>query len=292
MQPVEAISPIRVLVIVLVVAFGVELGIMLLLERDGPTGGQDFLVSLLDAVFVVGALWPVLWIFVVRPLRATISERRAFLDRTLTIQEEERSRLARDLHDELGQAQTAVLLGARSIMNAATLADAKIGAEKVVRMAASTIESSRRLARGLATGVLTELGLAVAVDRLCEDVSSTSGIAIERTIRTGSGRYDPDIEIAAYRVLQESLNNAVRHAQATRLQVLIEDTGGSLRLTVSDNGVGMPPGSSGGRGGGFGLQGMRQRVLLRDGTFSIRSSPGDGTTIVASFPHAGKRTSS
>ncbi|MBX3372573.1 MAG: sensor histidine kinase [Phycisphaeraceae bacterium] len=292
MQPVEAISPIRVLVIVLVVAFGVELAFMIFAERDGPTGGRDFLVSLLDALFVVAALWPVLWIFVVRPLRATIAERRTFLDRTLAIQEEERSRLARDLHDELGQAQTAVLLGARSIMNAATLADAKIGAEKVVQMAASTIESSRRLARGLATGVLTDLGLAVAADRLCEDVASASGTAIERTIRTGSGRYDPEIEIAAYRVLQESLNNAVRHAQATRLQVVLEDTGGSLRLTVSDNGVGMPRDPSGSRGGGFGIQGMRQRVLLRDGAFSIMSSQAGGTVISATFPHARKRTAS
>lgn len=285
----EPVSPIRVFVIVLAVVFAVELSIMFVVDTLDDAGVPRVLVSLLDALVLVVVLWPVLWLFVVRPLRATIAERRAFLSRTLTIQEEERSSLARDLHDELGQTQTAVLLGARSIMNAATLADAKERAAEVARMASSTIESSRRIARGLAPGVLLDLGLAIAADRLCEEIASASGIEVERTIRLGARRLDSEIEITAYRVLQEAMNNAVKHARATHLRVVLGSSGAALRLVVSDDGVGMPAGATGARGG-FGLEGMRQRVMLRDGSIEIRSQPAtsisgaQGTTITATLP--------
>lgn len=289
MQRLEAVSPIRVFVILLAVVFAVEMTIMLAVESLDEARVPRVLVSLLDALLLVVVLWPMLWLFVVRPLRATIVERRAFLARTLTIQEEERSSLARDLHDELGQTQTAVLLGARSIMNAATLEDAKERAKEVARMAASTIESSRRIARGLSPGVLIDLGLAVAAERLCEDIALASGVEVERAIRLGAARVDPEIEIAAYRVLQEAMNNAVKHARATRLRVVLDLSGETLRLVVSDDGVGISAGAVGGRGG-FGLEGMRQRVTLRNGSLEIKSEPQkstkdvQGTTIVATFP--------
>lgn len=284
------ISPIRVFAIVLGVVFLLETSIMLLVESGDTARGSRLFLSLLDAIVLVAVLWPVLWFLVVRPMRATIAERDAFLSRTLTIQETERANLARELHDELGQTQTAVLLGARSILAAPTLEDAKERAEEVARMAASSMESSRRIARGLGPGVLTDLGLGVAAERLCEEIASASGLEIERTVRLGSGRFDPETEIVVYRVLQEALNNAAKHARATRVGVQLEAVDGTIRLVVSDNGVGMPGGAGARVGRGYGLQGMRERVTLQRGTFAITSGPGSGATVTASIPLDTRRT--
>lgn len=284
MRHLEAISPIRMFAVVLAAVFGAEISIMLLVEAMDLPRAPRLFVPFLDAGILVLALWPVLWLLVVRPMRRTLAERREFLSRTLTVQEQERASLARDLHDELGQAQTAMLLGARSIAGAATLEEARRRAEQVAEMAAATIESSRRLARGLSPRVLDDLGLAVAVDRLCEDVASTSGIEVQRSIRLGPARLAPEIEIAAYRVLQEALNNAVKHAEARHLRVLLELSGGELRLEVADDGIGMATGAARGPGSGFGVEGMRQRVSLRNGEFTVRAAPTKGTVVTATIP--------
>ncbi len=278
----SAVSPLRVFALVLAIVFAVEYAIMAVLVAAAPVPRTSAGLSLIDSLALVAALCPALWLLVVRPLRRLVSERGALLARTLTIQEEERARLARDLHDELGQAQTAVLLGLRSVANARTLDEARDRAASVHEIAVGAVESTRRMARGLSPSVLTDFGLSEAVERVCEDVSSATGIDITRTIDTGTVRLDPSIEIAAYRVVQEALTNAVKHAHATAIDVRLRLERERLILDIIDNGRGMPDPED--VGSGLGLAGMRQRVLVLGGEFRITSGPVSGTTIRATIP--------
>lgn len=277
-----AVSPLRVFALVLAIVFAVEYTIMALLVAAVPGPRTSAALSLIDSLALVAALCPALWLLVVRPLRRLVAERGALLARTLTIQEEERARLARDLHDELGQAQTAVLLGLRSVANARSLEEARERAESVHEIAVGAVESTRRMARGLSPSVLTDFGLPAAVERVCEDVSAATGIDITRAIDTGRERLHPSIEIAAYRVVQEALTNAVKHAGATAIDVRLHLGGDRLVLEVSDDGRGLPNAHD--TGSGLGLAAMRQRVVLLGGEFRVTSAPASGTILRATIP--------
>ncbi len=289
MSSPHTISPIRVLLLVLGVVFAVEALIMLGITAAFPREQGTLAVSLVDALVLVAVLCPLLWLLVVRPLRALVSERGALLVQALRMQEEERSRLARDLHDELGQSQTAILLGLRAIRDSSSLEQAKERAQGVHHMAVAAVESARRMARGLSPGVLTDFGLGPAVERVCEDLSSASGIDVVRDIRIGNTRFDPALEISAYRVVQEALTNAARHAGASQVRVSLHSSNGRLLLSVQDNGQGMADAlnAAGRARRGLGMVGMRERVVLLNGTFAINSTPSQGTQVDASIPLAG-----
>ncbi|MCX5689398.1 MAG: sensor histidine kinase [Planctomycetota bacterium] len=283
---VEIVSPIRVLLLILAIVFTVESTIMAVLAAVAPNSPDTLWLSLFDSAVLVAALCPALWILVVRPLRSLVAERGELLARTLTIQEEERSRLARDLHDELGQCQTAVLLGLRAVVNAQSLEQARERAEGVHEMAVGAVDATRRMARGLSPSVLNDFGLAAAADRVCEDVEAASGIHVRRDLRTQGMRFDHAVELAAYRVLQEALTNAVKHSQATRIDVSLTHVDGEISLTVSDNGQGMNQDApvAHGTGNGLGLAGMRERITLLGGSFGVTTTPARGTTLRATLP--------
>lgn len=276
------VSPLRVFAFMLAIAFAVEYAIMALLVTAVPVARTSAAISLIDSLVLVAALCPALWLLVVRPLRSLVAERGALLASTLTIQEEERARLARDLHDELGQAQTAVLLGLRSVLNARSIEEARERAESLHTIAVGAVESTRQMARGLSPTVLTDFGLPAAVERVCEDISAASGVEITRTVDTGADRLHPSIEIAAYRIVQEALTNALKHAGATSVNVELRLEDGWLSIVVSDDGRGLsPPEDS---RSGLGLSSMRHRVLLLGGEFRLSPGPASGTTLRAAFP--------
>ncbi len=285
MRPLPPISPIKVFLLVLVVVFAVEAAIMMVLPEATASSPDGILLALVDALLLVGVLCPVLWMLVVRPLRTLLAERGALLERTLHIQEEERARLARDLHDELGQMQTAILLGLRTVTDAHELSQAHLRAEGVRQMAVQAVDATRRMARGLSPTVLKDLGLGVAVGRMCEDFGSATGIQIPCDIRIGDARFDPKVEINAYRVVQEAVTNAAKHGGATMIQVAIRLDAGHLDLRVTDNGRGLPePGAGRGAGHGLGLTGIRERIVLLDGALELTSGQPAGTTLHARIP--------
>jgi len=284
MRRIENISPIRVFLIVLAVAFAVEMSIMVVMETLDPPRPQGMWLSLLDAVVLVMVLCPVIWLLLVKPLRKTLIDRSRLMAHLLTLEEDERAKLARDLHDELGQTQTAVLLGARSITSATSLNLAHERAEEVARTAAIAIEATRRLTRGLSPMVLIDLGLAAAAERLCEDIAAAGAVPIDCTIDLGAGRPPREIEIALYRVLQEALTNTVKHARASRVQVTLQATSEAITLTIADDGRGLPTNGSGDRSGGMGMANMRERVGLLNGTLAVQSAPNRGTTITSCIP--------
>jgi signal transduction histidine kinase len=222
----------RVFIIVLGAVFAVEFAIMLVVETTGIARADRWTASLADALLLVLVLSPVLWLLIVRPLRSAAALRGEVLARTLETQEEERARIARELHDELGQAQTAMLLAARYAAQSTDLGAARAAADEIARMAADAIVATRRLARGLAPAVLNDLGLAAAVERLCDDVSAASGLAIERSVTLPLEPLVPSIALHAFRIVQEAMTNAVRHAKATRLSVTIRATGDALVIEV------------------------------------------------------------
>ncbi|NUQ48433.1 MAG: histidine kinase, partial [Phycisphaerae bacterium] len=150
------------------------------------------------------------------------------------------------------------------------------------QMAAGALDAARRIARGLSPTVLTDLGLAPALRRVCEDVARASGIEIACDLQPASERPDPPVEIAIYRVAQEALTNAARHSGATYIRLALRFTDTRVRLTVTDNGRGFSANRDA-AGSGVGLASMRERVSLLGGVFEAASRAGV-TTIRADLP--------
>ncbi len=280
------VSPVRVFLIIIAVAFAAEFGFMLVLPALPEALRSDYIAPLVDATVLVVILCPAVWLLVVRPLRKLVAERGELLSRALSIQERERARIAGDLHDDVGQAQTAVLLGLSNIMQSTSLEQAVDRAHSLHDVAASAVDATRRLARGLSTSVLTDFGLAPAAERLCEDVERATGMTVTRHFDQSGERLTPAIEVALYRVLQEALTNAAKHSEAQSATVTLQCTPTCLTLTISDNGQGIKSmdAATGSMRAGLGIAGMRERINLLNGSFSISSIPGEGTTITAHVP--------
>lgn len=278
------VSPLRVFGLILAVVFAVEMSIMLAVAAIPDEYRNDLWLSLIDSAALVTVLCPALWILIVRPLRGLVAERGALLSQSLQIQEEQRARLSRDLHDELGQTQTAVLLGLQSVVNSSTHAEAIDRAQAVRQIAAAAVESTRRIARGLSPTVLRDFGLTAAVERICEDLAASSGIDFVRDLRIGAARFDAEVEIAAYRLIQEGVTNAARHARARRVTVRVEFAERGLAICIEDDGKGISNDAGGSGSGGLGMAGMRERVVSLGGQFRIDSRPSIGTAIRAFIP--------
>lgn len=223
---------------------------------------------------------------------ATTSRRYAELyrrasERLLTAQEDERKRLGRDLHDGVGQALTALVLtldAAESTLWAgeqAPSAMARAGIGRAQELAAIALDETRDVAYQLRPARFVETGLVAAVKRLAD----TAGVPITVTADpelTRPGVLEPEDEMSVYRVIQEALSNATRHAQARRIRVELTTDGVLLTVRVSDDGVGFDQNSSEDRG--LGLAGMRERALILRAALSIDSTPGEGSTVVLSVP--------
>jgi signal transduction histidine kinase len=192
-------------------------------------------------------------------------------------QEIERKRVARELHDETGQALMSILLGLKGL-------EEQVGAEPLARirdLVSSALEDVRRLAAELRPSVLDDFGLEPALERLVATVSERAGIEIHLNVAS-SDTLPPEYTVALYRIVQESLTNIVKHAEARTVSVVISASTDSVRAVIEDNGKGFDQTTV--RDGALGLVGMRERVLLLDGRFEITSSPGHGTDVVVELP--------
>jgi signal transduction histidine kinase len=200
--------------------------------------------------------------------------------------ERERGRWARELHDESLQS----MAGVRVLLSAARRADA----EEVDRLLVQGIENvdgaiaeMRRLIADLRPTTLDELGLGAALEALAERLAASDVVEVEMNVdfddhsSDGGVRLSREIEDTVYRLVQESLNNVSRHGGTDRARVDVIEDGKMLRVRIADKGEGFDPRV---KTEGFGLTGMRERVTLAGGTLEVQSSPGKGTTIVASVP--------
>jgi signal transduction histidine kinase len=206
--------------------------------------------------------------------------------RSLAAAEQERSRWARELHDETLQELAALKL----LLATVRIATDAPQRETQLRHAADRIDVAVRALRNLITDlrppVLDEHGLEPALETLAERLRSVSGLSVDLQVELGdeTGRQDrlaPQVEDTIYRVVQEALANVVKHAAATRADVRVQETDGTVELSVRDEGQGF---AADAETAGFGLLGMRERIALVDGTVTIDSAVGEGTTVRVSIP--------
>jgi signal transduction histidine kinase len=205
------------------------------------------------------------------------------------VQEDERRRLARELHDGIGQTLTALknqLEGSlRAKERKAGLQDDGIG--EALKMASQALDDTRELSRLLRPAVLDDLGLAPALSWLSRTVRERFALEVALDLVGLDDRLDPEVETLAFRVVQEALTNVAKHSGSTRAQVSIERTPSLLRIVMSDEGRGfdsrrvLDPAH---RDGGFGLRGMRDRAELFGGSLGIDSTAGRGTRIEIRVP--------
>jgi two-component system, NarL family, sensor histidine kinase DevS len=202
--------------------------------------------------------------------------------RVVQAQELERQRLARELHDETGQALTSILLGLKPLEEALADHPARTALAELREQVVSALQDVRRLAVELRPAVLDDFGLVPALERLTDAFAEQSDIRVDFHSALGETRLPSGVETTLYRVVQESLTNIVKHANAHNISVSIAPRGSTVAAVIEDDGAGFDQRAVGGEG--VGLLGMRERLSFVDGRLEIESRPGAGTTIVAEVP--------
>jgi len=207
------------------------------------------------------------------------NERRDSARRVVRAQEAERRRVARELHDELGQSLTGVLLQidqAIRVPDEADLEEAREGARR-------SLDDVRRIARDLRPDTLVELGLASALNALATRFTNQCGVVVDRHLDRDLPALDEDVEVVVYRVAQEALTNVARHAGARHVTLELSHADDAVTLTVDDDGRGVPSyaGSE-----ARGITGMRERALLVHGRLWVGNGPTQGTRVRLEVPAA------
>jgi two-component system, NarL family, sensor histidine kinase UhpB len=205
-------------------------------------------------------------------------ERAASTVRALQAQEDERERIARELHDEIGQSLTAVLL---SLKQALLTAPDEVAAElELARETTRTsLEEVRRISQRLRPGVLADLGLLNSLSSLASELTARSRVRVRRGFAPGLPQLTPEAELVIYRVAQEALTNVARHSGAREVELGLTRRGDRIVLRVADDGTG---------GGAFqegaGIQGMRERAQIAGGELDLRERDGGGTVVELAIP--------
>jgi two-component system sensor histidine kinase UhpB len=213
------------------------------------------------------------------------TERRESARRALAVQEAERLRISRELHDEVGQALTAMLLGLGPLTKQAPpgLSD---DLRQVQELARSSLEDVRRIALELRPEALDDLGLVNALLGLCSRVEQQGRLRVRRELESDLPRCSPEVELVVYRVAQEALTNALRHSEAAQVTVSLSKRDGKVVLVVSDNGCGFPESMP----AGSGVAGMRERAMLVGAGLQFKTPQGKGVMIeLVVAPHGVER---
>jgi PAS domain S-box-containing protein len=216
-------------------------------------------------------------------LNASFNHLRALTARLQSIREEERKRVAREIHDDLGQSLTSIKIDLASLIRA--LPDQiseSAQAESILRQVDQTIQSVRRIATELRPGILDDLGLVAAVEWAAEEFAARSGTRLRLDLPGEDLAIDQESATAIFRIFQETLTNVTRHAEATQVDVHLGKEGDSIVLDVRDNGRGMKEELT--TAGSLGILGMRERALLLKGKLTIHSAPGAGTSVTVWIP--------
>ena len=209
--------------------------------------------------------------------------------KVLMAQEEERARVSRDLHDELGQILTALRLEISWLRKkaCASVAAPEVGqaCDSAVEMVEKAAEELRHICKGLRPPLLDDLGLEPALRLLVEDFEERSGLDIgfKSHMDDGVQAVPSEVGLCTYRILQESLNNITRHAAARHVNIIISDSGEELVLSVYDDGSGFDPSTRDARKGS-GIAGMRERAYLVNGSLHLRTEPHQGTRVTLRVP--------
>jgi PAS domain S-box-containing protein len=211
---------------------------------------------------------------------------RLLLEHTLSAQEEERRRIARELHDEAGQPLAALLVGLRTLEDARKLADVKVQGHRLREITAQAIDEVGRLARGLHPTVLDDHGLGVALSRYAAEYTKTHNIAVDLELNElDSSNLPSTVQIALYRILQEALTNVARHSGATAVSIHFACLATAVEVAVVDDGCGFDAKAVAVSSHRLGLQSMRERAAMLGGTISFTSQR-KGSKILVQVPLA------
>ncbi|MBK3639840.1 HAMP domain-containing sensor histidine kinase [Streptomyces sp. MBT33] len=210
-------------------------------------------------------------------------ERATSSARALLAQEAERRRIAQELHDEVGQSMTAILLGLKRAADGAP-APLREDIHEVQEITRGSLDEIRRLVRRLRPGALDDLGLVSALTSLTEDFATHTGLRVTRRFDADLPVLAPETELVLYRVAQESLTNVARHADAQRVTVALRRTDDGVVLAVTDDGSGIQAPRE-----GAGIRGMRERALLIGGSLEITPAPRSGTRVQLTAPDVRKQ---
>ena len=271
-------------------------------KADGePFADEDEALVVAFAAFAVGAIESAQLVRLERDRVDAVANLAAATERAalkremfgeiLTAQEAERARVSRDLHDDVGQALTSVLLGLRLVessfaANPVELDEARQRTENVRELVADALRRTRKLAFDLRPIVLDDVGLLPALERLAQDMTARSDTTVAvASDGLAAARLPPSVETLVYRVVQEALTNITRHAKAATASITVVATDGCVRTLVEDDGIGFIVPDTPSRGH-LGLKGMAERADLGDGTVELYSTPGAGTTIILDLPLA------
>lgn len=210
----------------------------------------------------------------------------------ISAQEEERKRIARELHDETGQALTSLSLGLKMMQGVKRLSEAKAQAEELLELTHQAMDGVHRLAMELRPKTLDDLGLVPALRWYANEWARSLNLAVDFQTQGIKDRLPPPVEIVLYRVIQEALTNVAKHASARRVRIRLEQAEGHILASVEDDGQGFDVRAllhSGDRARGLGLFGMQERMSLVGGSFAIESAPGQGTVVRVEAPLEGLR---
>jgi signal transduction histidine kinase len=212
---------------------------------------------------------------------------RQLVDALVNAEQAERERIARELHDDTSQSLASLLLELRSVEAAPSLEIAQAAAIELRARVSRTLDGVRRLARGLRPAALVGIGLDLALRRLADEVSQLHGIRVDVAAHAEHvSDLSSPVEIALYRIAQEALANAVRHAGATAVSLVLCRTADELRMIVEDDGRGFDV-SSTETDEHLGLIGIRDRTQLLGGELTVDSAPGFGSTLCVAIPIRG-----
>jgi signal transduction histidine kinase len=213
-------------------------------------------------------------------------QREQLFTRLVLAQEDERRRIARELHDQLGQQITALRLTLETLKtHSAERAELHNQIETLQDLAQQLDQDIAFRVWELRPSALEGLGLAAALTEYAGNWSKRFGIRAELHVtRPASGRLTLDLETTMYRFAQEALNNVVKHSRADRVDLVLEQTAEHVSLIVEDNGIGFDPTRLVTPGEGFGLTSMRERAALAGAEFQIEAAPGRGTTVILRVP--------
>ena len=218
-------------------------------------------------------------------LQRSLEQVRALAARVESVREEERTRLARQIHDDLGQAWTGIKMDVSSLLHHPPVRRQERARRRqaILALIDDAIDSIRKMATELRPGILDDLGLAAAVEWAAEEFAARTGTKCALELPRGDLAIDSEAATALFRILQEALSNIARHAEATQFSVRLAESEGGICLEVRDDGKGfneaqLAPGRS------LGFLGMRERALLLGGQLTIRSSPGEGAAVTVCIP--------
>ena len=221
-----------------------------------------------------------------RELQRSFHELQALNAQLQHVREAEGTRLARELHDQLGQALTAIKMDLASIKAESAQGTVSAKVVAVMNLVDETIHAVRRISTELRPGILDDLGLAAALEWAAEEFQSRTGIECRLGLADANLPVDSKRSTALFRIFQEALTNIARHAGATKVRVALNQEGGDLSLTVRDNGRGIDAARVS-ASGSLGILGMRERAVLLKGDFRIAADPEGGTMVSVRIPAGG-----